>query len=93
MSAAVLAITPRAPDFATSAWLGGAGLSICGLFVVQYISIKAFAIADDVMGELVNHENHYDINTMSLAWALASPVIMAYERNKRQKDDRIRRTK
>jgi hypothetical protein len=75
MSAAILAITPHPPNFATAAWLGVAGLSACGLFTVQYFPIKAFTITDEDMGELVRDGNHY-INVALLATAVASPVII-----------------
>jgi hypothetical protein len=76
MCAAILAIAPHPPEFATSVWLGGAGLSVCGLFIVQYISIKAFPIADEGMADLVKDHNGY-ISTELLASAIASPVIIA----------------
>jgi hypothetical protein len=76
MSAAILAITPHPPNLAVSAWLGGAGLSVCGLFIVQYFPIQAFSITDEDMARIVEEGNHY-INTALLASAIASPAIMA----------------
>jgi hypothetical protein len=75
MNAAILAISPLAPPLASSVWLGAAGLSVCGLFIVQYLSMKAFSISDADMGELVKDGRH--INTAMLATAVASPVIFA----------------
>jgi hypothetical protein len=75
MTAAILAITPQPPKFATAVWLGVAGLSACGLFTVQYFPIKAFAITDEDMGELVKAENHY-IDLALLATIVASPVVI-----------------
>ncbi|KAJ8596862.1 hypothetical protein M405DRAFT_804748 [Rhizopogon salebrosus TDB-379] len=75
MNAAILAISPLAPPLASSVWLGAAGLSVCGLFIVQYLSMKAFSISDADMGELVKDGHH--INTAMLATAVASPVIFA----------------
>jgi hypothetical protein len=75
MSAAGLGIKPQPPHFATAAWLGVAGLSACGLFCVQYFPIKAFAITDEDMGELVKGGNQY-VNIALLATVVASPVII-----------------
>ncbi|OBZ70322.1 hypothetical protein A0H81_09604 [Grifola frondosa] len=76
MSAAISAIAPHAPDFAFAVWLGAAGLSVCGVFIVQYLPINAFSITDEDMGILVKDGNHY-IDTALLATSVASPVIMA----------------
>jgi hypothetical protein len=75
MSAAILAISPSAPPLAFSVWLGAAGLSVCGLFIVQYFPIQAFSISDEDMGELVKDGPY--INAALLATAIASPVIFA----------------
>lgn len=75
MSAAILAISPPAPPLAFSVWLGAAGLSVCGLFIVQYFPIQAFSISDEDMGKLVKDGNY--INSALLAIAVASPVIIA----------------
>jgi hypothetical protein len=76
MSAAILAIQPQAPSLAFSFWLGAAGLSVCGLFIVQYFPIKAFSITDRVMEDLIQADNAY-IDVSLLAVAIASPSIMA----------------
>ncbi|KAG2130159.1 uncharacterized protein EDB93DRAFT_1108512 [Suillus bovinus] len=75
MNAAILAISPPAPPLAFSVWLGAAGLSVCGLFIVQYFPIQAFSISDEDMGELVKGGDY--INSALLAIAVASPVIFA----------------
>ncbi|KAG2076131.1 hypothetical protein BDR04DRAFT_1089954 [Suillus decipiens] len=75
MSAAILAISPPAPPLAFSVWLGAAGLSTCGLFIVQYFAIQAFSISDEDMGQLVKDGNY--ANSALLAVAVASPVIFA----------------
>lgn len=76
MNAAILAISPQAPPLAFSFWLGAAGLSVCGLFIVQYFPIKAFSISDRVMEDLVQADNGY-IDGAHLAIAIASPSIIA----------------
>lgn len=75
MSAAILAISPPAPPLAFSVWLGAAGLSACGLFIVQFFAIQAFSISDEDMGQLVKDGNY--VNSALLAVAVASPVIFA----------------
>jgi hypothetical protein len=63
------------PDLARSVWLGGAGLSVCGIFIIQYFSIKAFSITDEDMKALVQDGNQY-INSALLANAVTSPVVI-----------------
>ncbi|KAG2360123.1 hypothetical protein BDR07DRAFT_170123 [Suillus spraguei] len=75
MSAAILAISPPAPPLAFSVWLGAAGLSACGLFIVQFFANQAFSISDEDMGQLVKDGNY--VNSALLAVAVASPVIFA----------------
>ncbi|KIM74384.1 hypothetical protein PILCRDRAFT_92571 [Piloderma croceum F 1598] len=75
MTAAILAITPHAPAIATTVWLDGAGLSVCGLFIVNYFPFKAFSIDDEEMIDIVKENGHY-VNSTLLAAAIASPVIM-----------------
>jgi len=74
-NSAILAV-PSAPRLAVSCWLGGAGLSICGLFILQYCAIQSTWIADRTMRELVRDHNTLT-KTQILALALATPVIMA----------------
>jgi len=76
MTAAILAITPHAPALATALWLGGAGLSVCGLFIVNYFPFKSFSIRDGEMIKIVKDDNDYCINTALLSAAVASPVII-----------------
>lgn len=74
MSAAILAISPPAPPLASSVWLGAAGLSTCGLFIVQFISIQAFSISDEEMVKLVKNRNF--LNSALLAIAVGSPIVI-----------------
>ncbi|KAF8161527.1 hypothetical protein B0H34DRAFT_841030 [Crassisporium funariophilum] len=76
MHGVILAIGPHAPPIAFSLWIGGAGLSVCGLFTVQYFPIIAFSITDKDMGSLVKNNNDI-INITLLASAIASPVVIA----------------
>jgi len=76
MQAAILAIEGPIPELAFSLWLGGASLSVCGVFVVQYFPIKAFSISDLHMGLLVQPEGNIFIQATLLATAVASPVVI-----------------
>ncbi|KAF6763680.1 hypothetical protein DFP72DRAFT_1136337 [Ephemerocybe angulata] len=75
MNTTILAISPQAPNLAFAAWLGGAGLSVCGVFVVQYFSIKAFSITDEDMGSILLEDNDW-VALALLASVIASPVVM-----------------
>jgi hypothetical protein len=75
MNAAILAISPSAPPLASSVWLGAAGLSTCGLFIVQFISIQAFSISDEDMVKVVMNSNYS--NSALLAIAVGSPIVIA----------------
>lgn len=76
MHSAILSVAPQAPPFAHAVWLGGAGLSICGVFIVQYLPIKAFSFTDDEIRKVVQQGNRY-VSTALLAAGVASPVIIA----------------
>jgi len=72
MNAAILAVS-EPPPLAFALWLAGAGLSICGLFIVQYFSIRAFPLTDAELGLIVNDKS---IHTGVLGTAIASPVVI-----------------
>jgi len=72
MNAAILTVADP-PPLAFALWLGGAGLSISGLFIVQYFSIRAFPFTDEEIGDIVNDRS---IHTGVLGTAVASPVII-----------------
>jgi hypothetical protein len=74
MHAVVLTVQPPAPPLAHATWLAGAGLSVCGIFIVQYFPIRAFPISDEEMSKLVHNDK--SVNKALLAAALASPVII-----------------
>ena len=62
MHAAILAVS-NAPPFAFATWLGGSGLSVCGLVIIQYFPIRVFDFQNQhivalVKGEL--EESHLD---------------------------------
>jgi hypothetical protein len=72
MNAAILTVADP-PPLAFALWLGGAGLSVCGLFIVQYFSIKAFPFTDEEIGDIVKDKS---IHTGVLGTAVASPIII-----------------
>ncbi|KAJ3539618.1 hypothetical protein NMY22_g4655 [Coprinellus aureogranulatus] len=75
MNTTILAISPQAPNLAFAAWLGGAGLSTCGVFVVQYFSIKAFSVTDEDMGIVLQDDSDY-ASLAIVASLIAGPVVM-----------------
>jgi len=75
MFCAGLAIN-NTPPFAFAIWLGGAGLSICGVLIINYFPVKAFGISNDDMAVAVQEGNDY-IDVSVLAAAAATPVILA----------------
>lgn len=74
MHAAILAISPHAPPLAFAVWLGGGALAVCGLFIVQYFSVKAFGITDEDIGALVDSKQPY-IDRPLLAVAMITPIV------------------
>lgn len=50
-------------------------MSVCGVFIVQYFPIRAFSMADEEMGFLVDAGNIL-VNVALLATAVASPVVI-----------------
>lgn len=74
MQAAILAIQPKAPPLSFAVWLGGAGLSVCGLFIVQYFPLKALNMTSQDLSTLLL-DDHL-INNTILAGIVASPVII-----------------
>lgn len=75
MNTTILAISPQAPSLAFATWLGGAGLSVCGVFVVQYFSIQAFSVTDEDMGLVLQEDSTY-VGLAVLATLIAGPVVM-----------------
>src|ERR1700730_5630826 len=72
MNAAILGVS-EPPPLAFALWLAGAGLSVCGLFIVQYFSIRSFPFTDEEIGLIVNDKS---IHTGVLGTAIASPVVI-----------------
>ncbi|KAG9026076.1 hypothetical protein FRB95_009453 [Tulasnella sp. JGI-2019a] len=55
MDAAILALN-NAPAFSSACWLGGAAMSVCGIFIVQYIPVVAITMSDDEIVDLIDFD-------------------------------------
>ena len=76
MQAAILAIQPAVPPLSFAAWLGGAGMSVCGLLVVQYFPLKALHFAPADFTTLLKHD--HIISNKIIAAAVSTPIIIAF---------------
>jgi len=54
MNAAVIKIAPSTGGAAASLWLGAAGLSLCGVFMVLYFSVRALPMTNLQLHDLVS---------------------------------------
>jgi hypothetical protein len=81
MNAAIIKVSSRTGGAAASLWLGAAGLSLCGVFMVQYYSIRAFPLANSQLRDLVSekprHKRRY-ISRKILAIAISGPPLMTF---------------
>jgi hypothetical protein len=79
MNAAIIKISSGSGGAAVSLWLGAAGLSLCGVFMVQYYSIRAFPMANSQLLELVSDQppgKRRLISRKILAIAISGPPLM-----------------
>ena len=80
MNAAIIKVTPDAGGVSVSFWLGAAGLSLCGVFMVQYFSIRAFPMANAQLRDLVSNPppggGQKYISRKVLALAISAPPLM-----------------
>jgi FtsH-binding integral membrane protein len=79
MNAAIIKVTPDTGGVSVSLWLGAAGLSLCGVFMVQYFSIRAFPMANKQLRDLVSNSAHRERKYVSrkvLAMAISGPPLM-----------------
>lgn len=81
MNAAIIKVAPDAGGLSVSLWLGAAGLSLCGVFTVQYFSIRAFPMANAQLRDLVSNPppdgRRKYISRKVLALAISAPTLMA----------------
>lgn len=57
-------------------WLGAAAIAVCGAFLAQYYSIKAFPMTNDQLKRLVTNNKAY-MSSHIIAVALAVPPLFA----------------
>jgi len=78
MNAAVIKIAPHTGGAAASLWLGAAGLSLCGVFIVLYFSVRAFPMTNLQLHDLVSHgKPKYIINRKLIAVSICGPPLIA----------------
>lgn len=81
MNAAIIKISSDVGSISASLWLGAAGLSLCGVFMVQYYSIRAFPMANSQLRQLVSHredEGPKFISRRLIAMAISGPPLMTF---------------
>jgi len=81
MNAAIIKISSSSGGAAVSLWLGAAGLSLCGVFMVQYYSIRAFPMANSQLLKLVSDQppgKRRLISRKILAIAISGPPLMTF---------------
>jgi len=77
MNAAVIKIAPSTGGAATSIWLGAAGLSLCGVFMVLYFSVRALPMTNLQLHYLVSEEDSKYIDRRLIAVSICGPPLIA----------------
>ena len=77
MNAAVIKIAPGTDGAAPSLWLGAAGLSLCGVFMVLYFSARALPMTNLQLHDLVSNRNPKYIDRRLTALSICGPLITA----------------
>src|ERR1700733_8650307 len=78
MNAAVIKIAPGTDGAAPSLWLGAAGLSLCGVFMVLYFSARALTMTNLQLHDLVSNPSaKYVINKKLIALSICGPPLIA----------------
>jgi len=80
MNAAVIKVTPDTGGTAASLWLGAAGLSLCGVFMVVYFSVRALPMTNLQLHDLVSNPRDRKpkyINGRLLAMSICGPPLIA----------------
>lgn len=60
----------------TSLWLGAAGLSLCGVVLTQYISIRSYSISNHQLHNLVMMNSY--VPQQIIAMGMSGPPLMAF---------------
>ena len=76
MNAAVIKIAPSTGGAAASLWLGAAGLSLCGVFMVVYFSLRALPMTNFQLHNLVSGKSKY-IDTRLISVSICGPPLIA----------------
>jgi len=77
MNAAVINIAHDKGGAAASLWLGAAGLSLCGVFMVLYFSVRALPMTNLQLHDLVSGRNSKYINRKLIAVSICGPPLIA----------------
>ncbi|KAG8889210.1 hypothetical protein FRB98_005403 [Tulasnella sp. 332] len=75
MDAAILALS-NSTAFSSACWLGGAGMSVCGIFIVQYIPVIAITMSDQEIVDLIDFDRFNPMLPV-LAIAVTGPNAIA----------------
>jgi hypothetical protein len=83
MNAAIIKVSSHTGGAAVSLWVGAAGLSLCGVFMIQYYSIRAFPLTNSQLRELVSlstrpRRKRTFIGRGILAMAIAGPPLITF---------------
>lgn len=81
MNAAIIKVSSDVGSISASLWLGAAGLSLCGVFMVQYYSIRAFPMANSQLRALVSPSHKRGTTFLSrrlIAMAISGPPLMTF---------------
>ncbi|KAF8674940.1 hypothetical protein RHS04_07035 [Rhizoctonia solani] len=76
LMAAILALTPEPPALATALWLSGSVVAVVGLFVANYLSVKALDISNDEMKILVQKKRFSGAHLVPIA--ITCPPVATY---------------
>jgi hypothetical protein len=77
MNAAVITIASNTGGAAASIWLGAAGLSLCGVFMVLYFSVSALPMTNLQLHNLVSEEDSKYIDRRLIAVSICGPPLIA----------------
>src|SRR5580692_6458108 len=77
MNAAVITTASNTGGAAASIWLGAAGLSLCGVFMVLYFSVSALPMTNLQLHNLVSEEDSKYIDRRLIAVSICGPPLIA----------------
>lgn len=79
MNVAIQALSSNHGGLSGACWIGSAALSVSGVFIVQYLAITTFPIANNQIRALISDTGETTAflpNQKWAAWALAGPPIL-----------------